>query len=193
MMISRMLIVATLITATAAPALAQSKVFDVTGSAPQVCAVAQPTLTTGSMINIRNLDGDSLQIDRLVDPRTLTTNGASAEVSFSAVCTVPHRIVLESRGNGLWRNNASGGARTSGFADGVPYSAEITWGGVRERFEASALSRGANRRSTTVSDATVGDLKIALTIQAGASNGALNSPLLAGVYSDTLTITLEPQ
>lgn len=193
MIISRIALAAA-VALSAAPALAQqSRTFEVTGSAPQVCAVAQPRLTTASMINIRNLTGDSLQIDRLVDPRTLSTNGASAEVSFDAVCTVPHRIVLESRGNGLWRNDASGSGRSTGFADGVPYSAEISWGGVRERFEATAVSRGRNSRTTDVADATVGEMKLALSIQPGASNGALNAPLLAGVYSDTLTITLEPQ
>lgn len=193
-MITSRMVLAALLSLSAAPALAQqSRTFEVTGSAPQVCAVAQPRLSTGSMVNIRTLDGDSLQIDRLVDPRTLTTNGASAEVSFDAVCTFPHRIVVESRGNGLWRNNAAGGARSPGFADGVPYSAEISWGGVRDRFEATAVSRGSNRRTTSVAEATVGELKVALAIRPGASNGALNAPLLAGVYSDTLTITLEPQ
>lgn len=192
-MITPRLVLATLLSLSAAPALAQqSRTFEVTGSAPQVCTVNQPRLSTGSLLNIRSLNGDSLQIDRLVDPRTLSTNGASAEVSFDAICTVPHRIVLESRGNGLWRNNASGG-RSPGFADGVPYSAEIVWGGVRERFEATAVSRGSNSRISDVAEAAVGELRLALAIQPGASNGALNAPLLAGVYSDTLTITLEPQ
>src|SRR5687767_5289676 len=107
-MITPRLVLATLLSLSAAPALAQqSRTFEVTGSAPQVCTVNQPRLSTGSLLNIRSLNGDSLQIDRLVDPRTLTTNGASAELSFDAICTVPHRIILESRGNGLWRNNAS--------------------------------------------------------------------------------------
>lgn len=193
-MITSCLVLATLLSLSAAPALAQQgREFEVTASAPQVCTVAQPRLSTGATINIRNLDGDSLQIDRLVDPRTLTTNGASAEISFHAVCTMPHRIGLESRSNGLWRTNASGGGRSAGFADGVPYSAEIFWGGIRERFEATAVSRGSHRRSTDVAEATTGELRLALAIQPGASNGALNAPLLSGVYSDTLIITLEPQ
>ena len=193
MIISRIALAAALSIYAAPAGAQQSRAFEVTGSAPPVCAMAEPRLTTGSMINIRSLSGDSLQIDRLVDPRTLSTNGASAEVSFDAACTVPHRIVLESLGNGLWRNDASGSGRSAGFADGVPYSAEITWGGVRERFETTAVSRGSNRRTTDVAEATVGELKLALSIQPGASNGALNAPLLAGVYSDTITITLEPQ
>lgn len=191
-MTSKIVIALALLATSAVQAEAQSRVFDVTGSAPQICAVAQPSFATAGLNNFRALDGGNLQVDQLVDPRTLATNGAAAEVSFSAVCTFPHRIVLRSQNNGLWRNQPGSGA-TVGFADAVPYSAEVSWGGARQRFEATGQSRGSTQLSTAITDATVGDLTIALTILAGASNRSANSPLLAGVYSDILTVTLEPQ
>ena len=191
-MTSRIPLAFALLALSAGQGAAQSPAFSVTGSAPQVCAVAQPSFATGALNNFRALDGGSLQVDQLVDPRTLTTNGASAEVTFSAICTVPHRIVLQSRGNGLWRSQPGTG-QAVGFGDAVPYSAELSWGNVRQRFEATGQSRGSAQVSTPVADATLGELKIALSILAGASNRAANSPLLAGVYSDTLTVTLEPQ
>jgi hypothetical protein len=174
-------------------ALAQNTTFEVTGSAPQVCVVDQPVLSTGSVVNVRNLSGAKLQIEQLVDQQALSTRAASAQVAFDAVCTFPHRIVLQSSANGLWRNQTSGVARPAGFADGVPYSAVLNWGDATDNLNADATSRGLKQQVTPVAGARVGTLTVDFAIQAGASNLAANSPLLAGVYSDTLTITLEPQ
>ena len=108
----------------------------VQGNTPQVCAVQNPTIAQGGLLNVRGINGTTLQIDELTDPATLATRAASADVSFDAVCNYPHRIVLESQNNGLWRTAAGSNAVPSGFADGVPYSATLTWGEANRRFEA---------------------------------------------------------
>lgn len=177
----------------AVTAHAQNVGFDVTGSAPQVCAVQEPQLAAAATINIRSLSGNSLQIEDLVDSQTLSTKAASAEVSFDAVCTFPHRIVMQSQNNGLWRNSASGVTRPPGFADGVPYTAVLNWGDTTDQLDADATSRGSTQQVTPIGNAVVGALTIDFSVQPGASNLAANSPLLAGIYSDILTVTLEPQ
>lgn len=174
-------------------AMAQQVTFDVTGSAPQVCALQEPELTSGPVQNVRSLSGSTLQIEQMVDPQTLATRAAQAQISFEAVCTFPHRIVMESRGNGLWRNQVAGLASPQGFADGVPYSAVLNWGEDSDQLDADATSRGAVQQVTPVGEARLGALTIDLNVQSGASNLAANSPLLAGVYTDTLIVTLEPQ
>lgn len=167
--------------------------FTVTGSAPQVCAIGNPVLTSGQLVNFQTLNGTTLQLSQLADPRTLATNAASATVTFQAVCNFPHQIVLESQNNGLYRGGAAGAPPPRGFADGVPYTAQLNWGSVSSTYFVPATTRQTSQDRVLVPQPTAGDLRILLTIQPGASNLTANAPLIAGVYTDTLFITLEPQ
>ena len=119
----------------ATPAVAQSSpasvAMPVTGSAPQVCAIEQATPVLGNQDNFRALSGNLLQIDQLVDPRTLAANAASAQVEFAAVCNFPHRIRLESQNNGLWQTDGSMNQPSDGFAYALPYQADLSWGEVK--------------------------------------------------------------
>jgi hypothetical protein len=170
----------------------EAKTFDVVGSVPQICTVQEPTISAaGPLLNFRSLNGTTLQVDQLVDSQTMTTRAASVDVSFEATCNLPHRIVLESQNNGLWRNVT--GAPPSGFADGVPYTATLTWGLINSRFEVDASSRRTSEQSVLVDEATAGEILIRLAIQPGASNLRANAPLIAGTYQDTLRVTVEPQ
>jgi len=177
----------------AAASSASASEMSVTGSAPQVCAVQNPVVGAGALVNFRSLNGTTLQIDRLADPTTLATSAALADIRFAAVCNYPHRITLESDNNGLWRGGSAGAAPPPGFADGVPYTATLVWGPVNSRFEADATGRRVRQSTVPVDEATAGDIEIHLAIQAGASNLRANAPLIAGVYTDTLRVTVEPQ
>jgi hypothetical protein len=177
----------------ACAATASSQAMGVTGATPQICSVQSPVITGGALVNFRGLNGTNLQIDQLADPRTLASTAAAADVTFAAVCNYPHRIRLESQNNGLWRGGAAGTAPPNGFADGVPYTATLEWGPVNSTFFVDAHSRRISQQTTPVDQAVAGDIKIHLAIQAGASNLGANSPLVAGVYSDTLRVTVEPQ
>ena len=184
----------TFVTALSASAVAAAQTaqdFDVVATVPSVCALDAPTLSGGPSINFRGLNGTTLEVDQLADPRTLATRAASARVTFAAVCSFPHTLVLESESNGLWRG--IGAVAPSGFADAVPYDAELTWGPVRERLRADAISRRINQLNISVDEAVSGEVIVDLDIQAGASNARANAPLIAGSYQDTIRITLEPQ
>jgi hypothetical protein len=174
-----------------AAAAQSTQAFDVVGTIPSTCAVDAPTLSGGAAINFRGLNGTTLEVDQLTDPRTLATRAASARVSFDAVCSFPHTLVLESESNGLWREGA--GATPAGFADAVPYLAELTWGPVTGRLQADAISRRINQLNVAVDEAVAGEIIVDLAIQPGASNARANAPLIAGAYQDTIRITLEPQ
>lgn len=178
--------------ALAAPAPA-SRTMGVTADAPPVCALEQPRLEAGDQVNVRGLNGSTLQIDRLVDPRTLAANAASAEVTFDAVCNYPHRIHVETENNGLWQTSERGPAPPPGFAFAIPYSATFDWGLEHGRIEADATVRRIADHSFDVDRATSGELKIRIEVLAGASNVQANAPVLAGYYGDTLRVTLEPQ
>ena len=183
--------------ASAAPAHAQSTVVSqsmpVMGNTPQVCTLQRPTLAQGSQVNFRALTGNLLQIDTLVDPATLATNAATAQVEFAAVCNFPHRIRLESQNNGLGQTDGSMNQPADGFAYALPYRAELTWGEVNGTLDANANVRRIAERQFNVDQATVGEVELRILIEAGASNTRSNAPVLAGTYRDTLRIFLEPR
>ena len=165
--------------------------FSVVASVPEACALQQPVLSSGSVINFRGLNGTTLQVDELTDPRTLSTRAASASVSFGVTCSTPHNLRVESENNGLWRSATA--TIPPGFADAVPYRAEITWGELTGQLQADALSRRANQLNITVNRTVGSEIDLRLNIQQGASNGHANAPLIAGVYQDTIRVTVEPQ
>ena len=165
----------------------------VNANAPPVCAIQEPTLAAGGQINFKGLNGNTLQIDHLVDPATLGAAGASANVKFDAVCNYPHRLTVEAQNNGLWQTSERSPSPPPGFAYAVPYSATIDWGLEHGRLDADAKVRRIAERSITVNRPTSGEINLRLEIEAGASNVQANAPLLAGFYGDTIRITLEPQ
>lgn len=177
----------------AAQGTTSTRSIAVSASAPPVCAMQEPTLAAGGQINFRGLNGNTLQIDRLVDPATLAAAGASANVTFDAICNYPHRITVEAQNNGLWQTSERSPVPPEGFAYAIPYSATIDWGLEHGRLDADAKVRRIAERSITINRPTSGEIKLRLEIEAGASNVQANAPVLAGFYGDTLRITLEPQ
>jgi len=170
-----------------------SSSFGVTGSVPGACAVGAPLLAAGRQVNFRGLNGTTLQIDTMVDPTTLSTNAASVEVRFEAICTFPHRLKVETQNNGLWPTSERGMVPPEGFGNAVPYRAHITWADENLELSADAGVRRIADNSVFVDGAGLGDILLRLEIDPGATNERANAPLLAGVYGDTLRITLEPQ
>jgi hypothetical protein len=177
----------------ASAATSSSQTMGVSGGAPEICTVQNPVIAGGALLNFRSLNGTTLQIDQLADSKTLASMAATADVTMAAVCNFPHRIRLESQNNGLWRGGAAGAPPPTGFADGVPYTATLEWGPANTTFFVDAQSRRLSQQITAIDQAVAGDIKIHLAIQAGASNLGANSPLIAGTYSDTLRVTVEPQ
>jgi hypothetical protein len=167
--------------------------FPVSGNAPQVCAVQAPRLAAGAQINFRGLSGNTLQIDQLVDPSTLATNAASADIQFDAVCNFPHQIRVESQNNGLWQTIERGATPPDGFAYAIPYRATVSWGDVTGALDADARVRRIVEQRFNVDQATAGVILIRVVIEAGSSNTNNNAPLVAGFYGDTLRLFVEPR
>jgi hypothetical protein len=169
------------------------RTFPVNGNVPGTCTIGSPVLAPGEQINFRGLNGNTLQIDQLVDATTLSTRGASVVVRFEAICSFPHRLKVETQNNGLFQTSERSAAAPEGFGDAVPYTAFVEWGDKNLEVLADAVSRRTAETSTAVDAITAGDLRIRLEVEPGDTNLRANAPLLAGVYGDTLRITLEPQ
>ena len=181
----------------AMPAAAQEAAsatgLPVTGSAPQVCTLAGGELQAGQLVNFNGISGDTLQVTQLLDQQTLAARPASATVSFSAVCNYPHQIRIQSENNGLWPTDGRQATDAPGFATALPYDANLTWGSSSGQLQMDARIRSNREQRIDVDQATAGTVTLRLAILAGASNGGVNAPVLAGVYGDTLRITLEPK
>lgn len=180
-------------------ALAQSteasRAIDVAGSAPQICSLQRPNLSSvnGSPVNFTAATGNLLQIQALVDPTTLAANAASVSVAFEAFCNFPHRISVESENNGLWQTDGSLNQPADGFAYAVPYEADVSWAETRGRLLADANVRRIVDEQLDVNEAAAGEVQLSIRIQPGASNTKVNAPVLAGFYRDTIRVILEPR
>ena len=181
----------------AAPAAAQSltavTTMPVTGSVPQVCAMQQGSIQSGSLVNIAGLDGDTLRIIQFVDPSTLSVKAASATISFDAVCNFPHAVRVESSNNGLWPVDGRITQVPGGFAYAVPYTAQVTWGIANAQFSADAKTRRIAQQTINVEAPAAGQLNLRIEIAEGASNVENRAPVIAGTYVDTVRIFLEPR
>lgn len=167
--------------------------FPVIGSSPELCQLGEPRISGGQpAVNVKTIIGRVLEIQELTDPKTLSTEGASVELAFDAFCNYPHRVTLSSENNGLFRQVA-GGTPPLGFANAVPYRAELRWDDDSLLLDADALNRREARQDLSTSDPTSGPLLLRLRIIAGATNITTQAPLLAGEYRDTITITVGPQ
>lgn len=191
-----LLIVASLAMAPAM-AVAQSSVdtrnFTVIGNVPGGCALGTPEVAAGEQINFRGINGNTLQIAELVDPYTLSTKAASVQVSFDAVCNFPHTLSLESQNNGLFQTFEFSQDPAEGFGDGVPYTANVDWSDENLILLADARERRVAESRIFIDSTSAGELILRLDIGSGATNLRNFSPLLAGIYGDTIRITLEPR
>jgi hypothetical protein len=197
MSFARSLISATLAVPLAASGFAASAAAQtqqsvtVTGQTNQVCIMASPVLGDGAMENFNTPAGNVYVIQELADPSTLTTRAAQLTLSMTTMCNSVHRVVVASENAGLWRTEAS--APASGFGSAVPYTLQLDWADETRSYLAEAGARQVQQWELLVGRANAGDMLLGFSIDAGATNQGFNAPLLAGVYSDVVTVTVETQ
>lgn len=164
----------------------------VAGSTPEICAMQPGAVQAGSLVNMTGLDGDTLRVAQFVDPRTLAVRAANATLSISAVCNFPHKVRVQSENNGMWPGDGRQALDPNGFASAVPYQARVTWNGVSNTLATDGRVRHQVEDAVSVNAPAAGNVELRVEIAPGASNSQANAPLLAGTYTDTLRIFLEP-
>lgn len=169
----------------------QPQAVAVTGEAARMCVLGQVAQGQGGLSNFDAPSGSVFGITALADPTTLTTQAASINLSMDAMCNGLHRVSVASDNNGLWRHGVA--SATSGFGSAVPYRANLVWGGQQSALFADATQRQLVQDQVLIGSPVVGAMLIEFSINAGATNAGVGSPLLAGEYSDVLRITVEPQ
>lgn len=161
------------------------------GQTPKLCTLGEPQVNQGGATNLGAVTGASVDIAQLAEPTTLRTKATAFDINFDAVCNYVHKVTISSDNGGLFR--ATLGSPRPGFANGVPYQATVDWADEETVMLAPAASVGQTSQTLTVGNPAAGTLTVKFRIDAGASNGAANTPLMAGPYRDTLRVTLGPQ
>jgi hypothetical protein len=151
-----------------------SQTFTVTGTVAKSCTiggVAHPSADTATI--------------------PITASGAVATTPIdrsyaNAVCNTPSNLQLISQ-NGAVKATAA----VAGLANLIDYAAAATFSGARATLNTAAVPTAVGAESgvaiPTIGNTSSGSLSVTIKPQPN------TQPLLAGAYSDTLSITLTPQ
>jgi hypothetical protein len=154
------------------------------GQAPGVCVIrgaARLISSNNASLETSQLNAAAIRVTSLVAADgSGQPNAADLTLSIPVICTVTHDVTISSTGAGMTRDGGAGGAAV-GFRSLLDYQVQTSWAGQTLAALASALPR-----VVTAPDAARGDLLVTVSILQG------GQPLVAGSYSDTLTILLTP-
>lgn len=162
-----------------------------TGRASRLCLIGSPKVQVGTAVNLASAAGQTIDIASLADSQTLSTKATSFDIDFNAVCNFSHSVQLSSDRGGLWR--LATGHVAADFAEGVPYHATLEWAGTSSTLEATAVSVTPRNDVIDINTPAGGALVVQFRVDPGATSKGLGAPLAAGVYQDTITVTLGPQ
>jgi hypothetical protein len=179
--------------ASADPGLIDSRDMGVSANTPDVCIISnQNNGRIRPLVNATTSGAAAVEIASLIDRGTMSTAAAQVEVVFDAMCNFPHKLNVISDNNGLFRPINAAPA-VAGFASAVPYTADVTWGGQTLNFEANAQRRGLNQADLLVAEPAAGSIVLQFNVLPGATNAQNGAPLAAGIYSDVIRLSVEPQ
>jgi spore coat protein U-like protein len=175
-----------LLAAVSVPALAQSvdtglRQIEVVGTANPACLLRSPANASGVNASFQATSATTgeIRIIELVNPQNAQPRATSLNLSLPVICNSAHLLTMQSRNGGLLREsgnqrNLSGG----GFSEFLPYSLTAAWAG--QNVSQQSNNPGGLRINTANGGA--GNVLIGFSVPSG------NTPLVAGAYSDTITI-----
>ena len=173
-------------------ALAQdSQAVTLLASADRVCSISAPVIGTGPVENFVVPTGQVFVVQQLAETTTLTTRAASLTLNLDAMCNGLHQITVSSDGSGLWL--VGEGSDAEGFGTAVPFNLVLDWADEVLPILADGNSQQARQWPLIVERPNAGSLELRFEIMAGATNAGQGAPLVAGVYSDVITLKLEAQ
>lgn len=155
-------------------------------AAPPSCVVSAATVAQGADNAVFTPDGNgggTIVISQLVDPDTAEPRAANIALALPVRCNAAHRLAISSDRGGLLRAGGQQSNRLTrgGFADLLPYDIAVDWAGMSSTAPSDGtLSLGGNQPAAN------GELRVRVATKAG--GGAL----VAGRYSDAITIRFEP-
>lgn len=176
--------------ATAGTPLAQTappSVLPVVGEVRELCLLGDPQVQAAGSENLGVTSGETITLESLVD-NELQSRATRFDIQMPALCNTPHRVVVRSDNGGLW--NAGATVADDSFGVAVPYSLVLNWNGQSRELNAPAVSQAPVDMRVPVEQAAGDTLTLEFAIEAGASNAGSNIPLAAGVYRDTIRVSI---
>jgi hypothetical protein len=125
-------------------------------------------------------NGAAVEFRRFVDPSTALPLPVTLNVRFTSTCNFSHRVTLASRDGGIAR--VGGASLATGFAFSRNYTAEVAWAGGQSQFTTSGTA--GESTGLNVLGANIGGFDLNVSAPSSAT------PLLAGDYTDVLTIQI---
>jgi hypothetical protein len=168
----------------------QTQAFTIKGYAQSACTLTAPqntqatNMTVGSSSAVQVL----VSVPTLIDEKTGNLQPGSISLNMNMVCNRAHSIRIATGSGGLRPQSDASAPARPGFANRVDYAAQASWGAVSAKLQ----TVGGNGQATPEAQspgAFVGNLALQVSIDESGSN---HLPLMAGTYSDTLTVTLSP-
>ena len=151
------------------------------GSVPDICLLAAP-VSNGGGVNAQfqsgTEDNSQVLITSLANEESGVLNPASITLDFNGTCNFAHSVILTSSSGGL--RNEIADINSGGFTSVGIYAATMNWNGLSESLTLNG-QEGAFATLSQIS-ANSGVLTLSVDIPGG------GSPLVAGTYSDVLTI-----
>jgi hypothetical protein len=157
------------------------------GIAPPLCSFAAlPTELASDNMSLAAGGTNKLQIESLIDPTSGLLNRASIQIEVIGTCNQTHYVSVMTKNGGLalgGSSSAVGGA----FDAHVNYRAQIDWGGRTVEMSTDG-SPGKKTPNTVVGGANHGPLSLRIVIDD--LNNDMSMPLIAGTYTDIITIQI---
>lgn len=130
-----------------------------------------------------------ISISALANPNTAQLQAGSILLSMKGLCNQAHALTITSSNGGLKSQSPSNAPLGTGFASRVDYVAQATWASNSVTLQTAGII-GQSAPPAQVTGAFSGNLILQIAID---PSGAGYLPLIAGGYTDTLTLTLAPQ
>ncbi|MBV9541047.1 MAG: hypothetical protein JO167_07245 [Alphaproteobacteria bacterium] len=186
----------------AAPAMAADTATNnigISGTSPNTCTLNSGAQTAATNAAFTPGSGSStLAITALASAADASLQATSATLTFVGMCNYKHNVGLKSANSGLQNANTSNDpvAGSGSFIKKVGYTASYTWAGHSSSGSENLtftnnVGTGASAAASTTTGATFavaganqGNLVLQLDVAASAT------PVVAGTYSDTLTVQI---
>lgn len=156
--------------------------LDLAGEVPSACVISTPAAEAGSNTAFQPLAAESaaIRVIDLVDPLTAQARAASINLAFPVTCNGAHRLTVRTERGAMVGSEPA--AATPGFRDRLPYRVSAGWAGRT----ASGASDSGTPVDIPISNGAAGVLSLGVAIDPG------GDPLVAGAYSDSLVVELQP-
>jgi hypothetical protein len=158
------------------------------GAAPPVCAfTATPSQQTADNMTFAASGGiNQIQIDNLIDANVGFLNRASIQLEVDGICNRAHSLSVMTNNGGLKPDGSVlpvGGV----FVGHVNYRVQVDWAGQIATLTTDAVP-GKKAPVNLIGGPNQGSLHISLIVDE--VDNDMNTPVIAGVYSDILTIQI---